>query len=60
MITDKEIAQWDEWFTLDEQANKEWNAAKSVGADLQTWATLIEFNRIDRVMEAKEMNDASI
>lgn len=62
MLTEEEVARWDQWFALDEQANREWKAAKenTDGHSLGMWATLIELNRIDRAMEAKETDNASI
>lgn len=48
--------RWDAWFRIvdDDQAKKEWEAAKSVHTDqkvLDCWATIIEFNRINRLEE---------
>lgn len=50
------IEEWDKWFaaTIDEESRKTWNAAKSVHDDpatLNTWAIIIEMNRIDRAIK---------
>jgi hypothetical protein len=47
------VKQWDEWFEAagDEESTRTWNVVKSVSTDpvlLDGWATLIEFNRLDR------------
>ncbi len=51
---------WDEWFTLtnDEESLRAWHAAKhhSHGSPiiLDKWATIIELNRIDKILHEKD------
>lgn len=56
------VEQWDERFACcgDEQARKEWLAARSVHTDpamLDRWATIIEMNRIDRATKKAPVSD---
>lgn len=54
------VAAWDEWFAAvgDEETTRAWASAKSVfGADpvkLDRWATIIDLNRVDRLITANE------
>ena len=53
------IQRWNEWFeaTGDEKSQRAWASAKQVHADpvkLDRWATIIELNRLDRVVQAGE------
>ena len=52
--TESAVEQWDRWFevTKDEESIRTWNAAKDTFTDesvLVRWATIIEFNRLDRI-----------
>lgn len=61
------VDRWEEWFqaTKDEESIKAWNAAKSIYmADalvgnslavilLDRWATIVEFNRLDKIQKEK-------